>query len=220
MYWDSDIGKWIETARYTLALHPDGALDARIDDVVARIAKAQEPDGYFNSFFQRREPDKKWTNLRDWHELYCAGHMIEGAVAHARATGKDNLLSIVLRQVDHIAKVFGTGPGQKRGYCGHPEIELALVKLHRLTGDRRPHDQAAVRHRRARPGGDQRGLHDRVRSAQRDRLRRDLRRGRPGVLGAPHGLARARRALRRRHGAGALQRRAERPVARRRALFL
>ena len=88
MYWDSDIAKWIETASYTLATHPDPALDALIDEVVARIARAQEPDGYFNSFFQRREPAKKWSNLRDWHELYCVGHMIEAAVAHNQATGK------------------------------------------------------------------------------------------------------------------------------------
>ena len=83
MYWDSDIAKWIETASYTLATHPDPALDALIDDVVARIARAQEPDGYFNSFFQRREPAKKWTNLRDWHELYCLGpHDRGGGRAH------------------------------------------------------------------------------------------------------------------------------------------
>src|SRR5215469_4547186 len=106
MYWDSDIGKWIETASYTLATHPDAALDALIDDVVARIAKAQEPDGYFNSFFQRREPDKKWTNLRDWHELYCAGHLIESAVAHFEATGKHNLLDVVCRYGDYIDATF------------------------------------------------------------------------------------------------------------------
>jgi hypothetical protein len=137
MYWDSDIAKWIETASYTLATHKDAALEGLIDDVVARIAKAQEPDGYFNSFFQRREPAKKWTNLRDWHELYCLGHMIEAAVAHNQATGKTNLLDIVLRQIDLVARLFGPGEGQKRGYCGHEEIELALIKLHRLTGDRR-----------------------------------------------------------------------------------
>jgi DUF1680 family protein len=142
MYWDSDIAKWIETASYTLATHPDPTLEARIDDVVARIAAAQEGDGYFNSFFQAREPAKKWTNLRDWHELYCAGHMIEAAVAHARATGKHNLLDIVGRQVDLIARIFGKGEGQKHGYCGHEEIELALLKLYRLTGDRRHLDLA------------------------------------------------------------------------------
>ena len=137
MYWDSDIAKWIETASYTLATHPDPALDALIDDVVARIAEAQEPDGYFNSFFQRREPDRKWTNLRDWHELYCIGHMVEAAVAHNQATGKTNLLDIVRRQVDLVVRLFGPNDGQKRGYCGHEEIELALVKLYRLTGERR-----------------------------------------------------------------------------------
>ena len=116
---------------------PIAALEGLIDDVVARIAKAQEPDGYFNSFFQRREPAKKWTNLRDWHELYCLGHMIEAAVAHNQATGKTNLLDIVRRQVDLVARLFGPNEGQKRGYCGHEEIELALVKLYRLTGERR-----------------------------------------------------------------------------------
>ena len=137
MYWDSDIAKWIETASYTLATHPDAALESLIDDVVARIAKAQEADGYFNSFFQRREPAKKWTNLRDWHELYCLGHMIEAAVAHNQATGKTNLLDIVRRQLDLVIRLFGPNEGQKRGYCGHEEIELALVKLHRLTGESR-----------------------------------------------------------------------------------
>ena len=88
MYWDSDIAKWIEMASYTLATHYDPALDARIDDSIARIAKAQRPDGYFNTYFIRREPAKRWTNLRDWHELYCAGHLIEAAVAHAQVTGK------------------------------------------------------------------------------------------------------------------------------------
>ena len=143
MYWDSDIAKWIETASYTLATHPDPALEALIDEVVARIARAQEPDGYFNSFFQRREPAKKWSNLRDWHELYCIGHMIEAAVAHNQATGKTNLLDIVRRQVDLVAKLFGPNEGQKRGYCGHEEIELALVRLYRLTGERRYLDLAS-----------------------------------------------------------------------------
>jgi DUF1680 family protein len=142
MYWDSDIAKWIETASYTLATHRDPALDALIDDIVARIAKAQEPDGYFNSFFQRREPAKKWTNLRDWHELYCLGHMIEAAVAHTQATGKTNLLDIVRRHVDLVARLFGPEKGQRRGYCGHEEIELALVKLSRLTGEQRYLDLA------------------------------------------------------------------------------
>src|SRR5262245_51541409 len=142
MYWDSDIAKWIETASYSLATRADPELDARIDDVIARITKAQQSDGYFNSFFQRREPAKQWTNLRDWHELYCAGHLIEAAVAHAQATGKNTLLDAMRRYADHIERRFGRGPNQKRGYCGHEEIELALVKLYRLTAERRYLDLA------------------------------------------------------------------------------
>ena len=142
MYWDSDIAKWIEMASYTLATHPDPALDARIDALIARIAKAQRPDGYFNTYFIRREPAKRWTNLRDWHELYCAGHLIEAAVAHAQASGKSALLDVARRYADHIAAIFGPAPAQRRGYCGHPEIELALVKLHRHTGEHRYLDLA------------------------------------------------------------------------------
>lgn len=142
MYWDSDIAKWIEMASYTLATHHDPALEARIDDLIARIAKAQRPDGYFNTYFIRREPAKRWTNLRDWHELYCAGHLIEAAVAHAQATGKRGLLNVIRRYTDYIATIFGAGPNQRRGYCGHPEIELALVKLFRLTKERRYLDLA------------------------------------------------------------------------------
>jgi uncharacterized protein len=142
MYWDSDIGKWIEMAAYTLASKRDSALEAQIDDLIARLAKAQQPDGYFNSYFIRREPDKRWTNLRDWHELYNAGHLIEGAIAYAQATGKDEFLKIMCRYADYIANTFGSGKDQKRGYCGHPEVELALFRLYRHTGERRYLDLA------------------------------------------------------------------------------
>ena len=136
MYWDSDIAKWIEMASYTLATHYDPALDARIDDLIGCISKAQRSDGYFNTYFIRRAPEKRWTNLRDWHELYCAGHLIEAAVAHTQVTGKTALLNVMRRYADYIVTLFGSGPNQLRGYCGHPEIELALVKLYRLTGER------------------------------------------------------------------------------------
>ena len=142
MYWDSDIGKWIEAAAYTLATQRDARLEATIDDIVARIEAAQEPDGYFNSYFQRRAPEAKWSNLRDWHELYCAGHLMEGAVAYAAATGKRRLLDAMARYADLIARTFGRGEGQRRGYCGHEEIELALVKLARFTGEPRYMDLA------------------------------------------------------------------------------
>lgn len=136
-FWDSDVAKWIEAASYSLASHPDAKLEKRLDKVISLIAKAQASDGYFNSYFQTVAPEKRWTNLRDMHELYCAGHMFEAAVAHFDATGKRTLLDVMCRYADHIAEVFGTGKGQKRGYCGHEEIELALVKLARATGERK-----------------------------------------------------------------------------------
>ncbi|WP_407573081.1 glycoside hydrolase family 127 protein [Deinococcus altitudinis] len=133
MWWDSDIAKWIEAASYSLETHPDPRLENLVDDAVARLAKAQQADGYLNSYFTGREPDKRWTNERDWHELYCAGHLIEAAVAHVQATGKRTLLEVVERYVALIAQVYGPGPGQKRGYPGHEEIELALMKLYRIS---------------------------------------------------------------------------------------
>jgi DUF1680 family protein len=142
MYWDSDIGKWIEAAAYTLAVRRDARLEEQIDGIVTRIAAAQQPDGYFNTYFQRRAPEAKWSNLRDWHELYCAGHLMEGAVAYAAATGKRALLDVMCRYADLIARLFGRGEGQRHGYCGHEEIELALVKLARFTGEKRYMDLA------------------------------------------------------------------------------
>jgi uncharacterized protein len=143
IFWDSDVGKWIEAASYALAHRRDPAIEAKIDAMVDDLARAQSPDGYLNSWYNGREPENRWTNLRDNHELYNAGHLLEGAVAYFRATGRRKMLDIMERYVDHIASVFGRGPGQKRGYPGHQEIELALVKLYRLTGERRRLDLAA-----------------------------------------------------------------------------
>ena len=143
IFWDSDIAKWIEAASYALAVHPDAALDAQIDEVIALLAGAQQPDGYLNSHYTQVEPENRWTNLRDNHELYCAGHLIEAGVAHFRATGKRELLAVVSRYADYIATVFGRAEGQQRGYPGHEEIELALVKLYRVTGEQRYLDLAA-----------------------------------------------------------------------------
>ena len=84
-----------------------------------------------NSHYIRVEPENRWTNLRDKHEMYCAGHLLEAAVAHHQATGKRNFLDVVLRYVDHIDSQFGREEGKRRGYCGHEEIELALIKLYR-----------------------------------------------------------------------------------------
>jgi uncharacterized protein len=137
IFWDSDVGKWIEAASYALAHRRDANIEAKIDAIVDDLARAQSPDGYLNCWHNGREPEKRWTNLRDNHELYNAGHLLEGAVAYYRATGGRKLLDVMERYIDHIATTFGSGSGQKRGYPGHQEIELALVKLYRLTGDKR-----------------------------------------------------------------------------------
>lgn len=140
---DSDLAKWIEAASYRLATHPDPALDAELDRLIATIAKAQGPDGYLDTYIQLVEPDKRWANLHEYHELYIAGHFIEAGVAHFEATGKRTLLDVVRRLADLIARTFGPGPGQVPGYCGHEEVELALLKLARATGDARYARQAA-----------------------------------------------------------------------------
>lgn len=137
VFMDSDVYKALEAAAFSLATHPDPALSKRLDEIIALIASAQEPSGYVNTHFQVKEPAKKWTNLRDWHELYCAGHMIEAAVAHYQATGQRNFLQVATRCADHIDSLFGAAPGKRMGYPGHPEIELALVKLSRATGEHR-----------------------------------------------------------------------------------
>jgi DUF1680 family protein len=142
MFWDSDLGKTIETAAYSLYRRPNPELERKIDAVIDMYEKLQQPDGYMSSWYQRIEPGKRWTNLRDCHELYCAGHLIEGAVAYYQATGKRKLLDVVCRYADHIASVLGPEPGKRKGYCGHEEIELALVKLARATGERRYLDLA------------------------------------------------------------------------------
>src|SRR3954467_5611277 len=124
VFMDSDVHKAIEAASYSLATHPDPALAKRIDEIIAKLAAAQLDDGYLDSYYIVKEPSRRWTNLRDNHELYCAGHMIEAAVAHFRATGKTNFLAVATKLADHIDSVFG--PGKRMGYPGHPELELAL----------------------------------------------------------------------------------------------
>lgn len=137
MFWDSDWGKTIETAAYSLYRRRNERLENNIDAVIDMYEKLQQPDGYLSSWYQRIQPGLRWTNLRDCHELYCAGHLIEGAVAYFQATGKRKLLDILCRYADHIADKFGPEPGKQKGYCGHEEIELALVKLSRATGQRK-----------------------------------------------------------------------------------
>ena len=136
VFMDSDVYKALEAAAYSLATDPDPALDRRLDDLIAILAAAQQPDGYLNSYYTVKEPGQRWTNLRDNHELYCAGHMFEAAVAHYQATGKKSFLNVATKFADHIDSVFGPPP-KRLGYPGHPEIELALIKLGRATGEAR-----------------------------------------------------------------------------------
>jgi len=137
MFWDSDLGKSIETIAYSLYRRANPELEARADAIIDMYEKLQDKDGYLNAWFQRVQPERRWTNLRDHHELYCAGHLMEAAVAYYQATGKRKLLDIMGRFADYMITVFGHGPGQLPGYCGHEEIELALVKLSRVTGEQK-----------------------------------------------------------------------------------
>ena len=137
VFQDSDLAKWLEAVGHSLAQHPDPELERIADEVIDLIAAAQHPSGYLNTYFTIREPGRQWTNLLDCHELYCAGHLIEAAVAYHRATGKRTLLGVATRLADHLAEVFGPQGGQLRGYDGHQEVELALVKLFEVTGERK-----------------------------------------------------------------------------------
>ncbi|GHA18726.1 hypothetical protein GCM10007989_12550 [Devosia pacifica] len=137
VFWDSDVGKWVEAASYALAHRRDEDIEAKIDKIVDDLANAQADDGYLNCWYLGREPDNRWTNLRDNHEMYNAGHLLEGAIAYFLVTGRRRFLDIMERYLDHIYARFGTGPGQERGYGGHEEIEIALMKLYHLTGEKK-----------------------------------------------------------------------------------
>jgi hypothetical protein len=132
---DSDVYKWLEGASYILALHPDSRLESKVDELIAKIAAAQEKDGYLDTYVQLKLPDLKWKSLAFNHEMFCAGSLIEAAVAHNQGTGKRSLLEVALRLADHLDSTFG--PGKQAGIPGHEEVELALVRLYRLTHEKR-----------------------------------------------------------------------------------
>ena len=135
VFQDTDVAKWLEAVAYVLdSQGRDEELEKLADETIDLIGKAQGSDGYLNTYFTIKEPERRWTNLREGHELYTAGHMIEAAVAYYQATGKRKFLDIVMRFADLISERFGPEDGKCHGYPGHPEIELALVKLYRVTG--------------------------------------------------------------------------------------
>lgn len=136
VFQDSDLAKWIEAVAYQLRLAPDEELERLADSVIDLVEQAQMDDGYLNTYYQLHDTNKRYTNLRDDHELYTAGHMLEAAVAYYQATGKDKLLKVMERMVAHIARHIGPNEGQLRGYPGHQEIELALCKLYDITGNK------------------------------------------------------------------------------------
>lgn len=137
---DSDVYKMLEGIAYALAGERDQQLEQRADAIIDQIAAAQQPDGYLNTYFTLVEPQNRWQNIQYGHELYCAGHLIEAAVAYRQATGKTKLFDVARKFADHIRRTFGEGG--KCDTCGHEEIELALVKLWHATGERGYLDQA------------------------------------------------------------------------------
>ncbi|HHT29577.1 MULTISPECIES: glycoside hydrolase family 127 protein [Petrimonas] len=131
-YDDSDVYKALEGMAYSLINNPDPELEKKADEWIDKFAAAQEPDGYINTFYTLTGLERRWTNM-DKHEMYCAGHMIEAAVAYYKATGKRKLLDVSIRMADHMMEHFG--PGKRHWVPGHEEIELALVKLYEVTNE-------------------------------------------------------------------------------------
>jgi DUF1680 family protein len=140
---DSDVYKWLEAAAWTLACGSFPDLVKLTDQLITIIERAQQPDGYLNSYFMFDKAKERWANLANMHELYCAGHLIQAAIAHRRATSDDRLFKVATKLADHICSIFGPEEdGKSLGTGGHPEIEMALVELARETGDDKYLEQA------------------------------------------------------------------------------
>lgn len=137
VFQDSDLAKWLEAVAYVLSFQPDPKLEKLADEAIELVCAAQQSDGYLNTFFTIKEPDQRWRNLREGHEMYCAGHMMEAAVAYFEATGKRRLLDAMMRLADLICNTFGPEEGKIHAYPGHEEVELALFRMYRATGVRR-----------------------------------------------------------------------------------
>ena len=135
LFQDSDFSKWIEAVGYSLTQHPDAELEKTADEAIDIVCAAQQENGYLDTYYIINDMSKVFTNLKDNHELYCFGHLTEGAVAYYQATGKDKLLKAAQRYADYIASCFGPEPDKKKGYPGHEIAEMALVRLYEATGD-------------------------------------------------------------------------------------
>lgn len=135
VFQDTDVAKWLEAVALSMASHTDKELENTADEVIDLIEAAQQPDGYINTYFTIKEPEKRWSNLEEGHELYTAGHLMEAAVAYYNATGKRKFLDCICRFADLICTVF-SNENNKDGYPGHQEVEIGLVKLYEVTGNR------------------------------------------------------------------------------------
>lgn len=137
VFQDSDFAKWIEAVAYSLTAYPDKELERTADEAIDIVCAAQAENGYLDTYYIINGMDRIFTNLRDHHELYCFGHLVEGAVAYYQATGKDKLLKAAERYADFIVSRFGYGEGKCKGYPGHEIAEMALARLYELTGEKR-----------------------------------------------------------------------------------
>lgn len=142
VFQDTDIAKWLEAVGFTLAAYPDKALEQQADEVIDLIADAQQEDGYLDTYFIVKEPKQRWKDLCAGHELYTAGHLMEAGVAYYQGTGKRKILNVVCRLGDLICQTFGVEEGQIHGYPGHQEVEIGLIKLYQVTGEKKYLEQA------------------------------------------------------------------------------
>lgn len=137
VFQDSDFSKWIEAVGYSLTQHPDPELEKLADGAIDIVCAAQQEDGYLDTYYIINGKDRIFSNLKDHHELYCFGHLAEGAAAYFEATGKDKLLKAAERFADYIAAYFGPEEGKCKGYPGHEIAEMALVRLFEVTGKKK-----------------------------------------------------------------------------------
>ncbi len=144
VFQDTDFSKWIEAVGYSLAQHPDAELEKTADEAIDIVCAAQHEDGYLDTYYLINDYSKRFTNLKDYHELYCLGHLIEGAIAYYEGTGKDKLLKAAMRFADCVCEYFADTEEGCKGYPGHEIAEMALVRLYEVTGEKKYLDMAEL----------------------------------------------------------------------------